>query len=104
MVGGWRKLHNEELHNLYPLLDIIRMIKSWRVRWAGSVAHMGIRGMLRGFWWEMQKERTLGRPRHKWEDNIKIEIRWGGMDWIELAQVRDHWRVLVDMALNLWVP
>jgi hypothetical protein len=48
MVGGWRKLHNEELHNLYPLPDIIRMIKSWRVRWAGNVAHMGIRGILRG--------------------------------------------------------
>jgi PAS domain-containing protein len=57
VIGGWRKLHNEELHNLYGSQRIIRMIKSRRMRWAGHVARMGRRGMYRGFWWERQKER-----------------------------------------------
>jgi hypothetical protein len=53
---GWRKLHNEELHNLYSSPSIIRMIKSRRMRWAGHVARMGRRLMLIGYWWEIQKE------------------------------------------------
>jgi hypothetical protein len=57
MIGGWRKLHNEELHNLYSSSNIIRMIKSKRMKWAGHVARMGIRGMHIGFLWESQKER-----------------------------------------------
>jgi hypothetical protein len=57
VIGGWRELHNEELHNLYGLPSIIRMIKSKRMRWAGNVACMGRRGMHIGFWWESQKER-----------------------------------------------
>jgi hypothetical protein len=56
VIGGWRKLHNEELHNLYGSRSIIRIIKP-RIRWAGHIARMGIRGMLIGFWWESQKER-----------------------------------------------
>jgi hypothetical protein len=51
--------------------------------------------------------RPLGRPRHRWEDNIKMdlqEVGWGGMDWIDMAQDRDRWRVLVSMVMNLWVP
>jgi hypothetical protein len=58
VIGGWRKLHNEELHKLYGLPSIIRMIKSRRMKWAGHVAHMGRRGTHVGFWWERQKERA----------------------------------------------
>jgi hypothetical protein len=56
-IGGWRKLHNEELHNLYSSPSIIRVIKSRRMRWAGHVARLGRRGMHKGYWWEIQKER-----------------------------------------------
>jgi hypothetical protein len=58
-----------------------------------------------GFWWE--GNRPLGRPRHRWEDNIRMdltEIGWGGMDWIDLAQDRDQWRALVNTVMNLWIP
>jgi hypothetical protein len=57
VTGDWRKLHNEELHNLYSSPNIIRMIKSRRMRWAGHVGRMGRRGMHVGYWWESQKER-----------------------------------------------
>jgi hypothetical protein len=57
MTGGWRKLHNEELHNLYFTPSIIRKIKSRRMRWAWHVAQMGRRGMHIGYWWESQKGR-----------------------------------------------
>jgi hypothetical protein len=57
VTGGWRKLHNEELHNLYSSPNIIRMIKSTWMRWAGHVARMGAKGVHRGYWWENQKER-----------------------------------------------
>jgi hypothetical protein len=52
-------------------------------------------------------KRPLGRPRHTWVNNIKMDLRkiqWGGMDWIDLAQARDQWRALVNMVMNLWVP
>jgi hypothetical protein len=62
VTGGWRKLHNEELHNLYSSPSIIRIIKSRGMRWAGHVARRGRRGMLMGYWWEIQKERD------HWED------------------------------------
>jgi hypothetical protein len=56
---------------------------------------------------KLERKRLLGRPRRKWVDNIKMdlrEIRWGGMDWIDLAQDRDQWRALVNTVTNLWVP
>jgi hypothetical protein len=56
VTGGWRKLHNEELHNLYSLPRISEMIKSMRMRWAGHVARMGRRGIRVGYWWESQKD------------------------------------------------
>jgi hypothetical protein len=82
VTGYWRKLHNEELHNLYSSPNIIRMIKSRRMKWAGHVAQMGRRGMHIGCWWGSQKEK---RPleRRRLVDNIKIDLRetgWHGMN------------------------
>ena len=71
------------------------------------VAHMGDRrGVYRVLDGKLDGKRPLGRPRHRWEDNIKIDLQgveWD-MDWIELAQDRDRWRALVKAVLNLWVP
>jgi hypothetical protein len=73
VTGGWRKLHNEELHNLYSSPSMIRMIKSRRVRWVGHVARMGRRGrMLVG---KPEGKRPLGRPRRRWVDNFKTDLR-----------------------------
>jgi hypothetical protein len=100
-IGGWRKLH-EELHNLYSLTNIIRMIKSRRMRWAQHVACMGEKNAHTILVGKQEAQRPLGWPRHSWEDHIKMYLRetgWGGMDWINLAQNRD----LVNMVMNLWV-
>jgi hypothetical protein len=71
---GWRKLHNEELHNLYSSPSVIRMIKSRMMRWAGHVARMGKR-MHIGYRWESHKsKRPLRRPRRRWVDNIKMDL------------------------------
>jgi hypothetical protein len=75
IIGGWRKLHNEELHNLHSSPNIIRMNESWRMRCAEHVARMGRRGMCIGFWWEMQKGRPLRRRGRRWEDNIKMYLK-----------------------------
>jgi transcription termination factor 2 len=89
VTGGWRKLHNEELHKLYSSPSIIRMIKSRRMRWAGHVARMGEkRNAYRILVEKPEGKRPLGRPRRRWVDNIKMDLReigWDGMDWIYLA-------------------
>jgi hypothetical protein len=107
VIGGWRKLHNEELHNLYCSSSIIRIIKSWRMRWAGHIAQMREkRNAHRILVGKPEGKRPLGRPRCKWEDNIRMdlrEIRWSGMNWIVLAQDRDQWRALVNTVMNLRV-
>jgi hypothetical protein len=107
VIGGWIKLHNE-LHNLYSSPSIIRMIKTRRMRWAEHVSQIGEkRNAHRILVGKLEGRRLLGRPRHRWEDNIKMDVReigWGGMDWIYLAQDRDRWRALVNMVLNLQVP
>ena len=110
-MGGvtreWRKLHIEELNDLYCLPNIVRVIKSSRMRWAGHVARMGKgRGMYRVLMGKPEEKRLLGRPRRRWEDNIKMdlqEVGCGVMDWIELAQDRDRWRVLVNVVINFRV-
>jgi hypothetical protein len=108
VTGSWRKPHNEELHNLYSSSSIIRMIKSIRMRWAGHVARMGEKSnAYRILVGKSEVKRPLGRPRHRWVDNIKMylsDIGWGGMDWIDLAQDRDRWRTLVNMVMNLQIP
>jgi hypothetical protein len=108
VTGDWRKLHNEELHNLHFSPNIIRMIKSRRLRWAGHVAPMGeTRNAYRILVGKPEGKRPLGRPRRRWVDNIEMDLReigWDGMDWIELAQNRDQWRALVNTVMNLRVP
>jgi hypothetical protein len=105
--GEWRNLHNRELHNLYSSPDIIREIKSRRMRWAGHVAHMGEgRNLYRVLVGKPERKRPLGRPRRRCEDGIKVdlsEIGWGCVDWIQIAQDRDCWRLLVNALMNLRV-
>ncbi|KAJ4435463.1 hypothetical protein ANN_18079 [Periplaneta americana] len=105
VTGEWRKLHNAELHALYSSPDIIRNIKSRRLRWAGHVARMGeSRNAYRVLVGRPAGKRPLGRPRRRWEDNIKMDLRevgYDGRDWINLAQDRDQWRAYVRAAMNL---
>ncbi|KAJ4436550.1 hypothetical protein ANN_16582 [Periplaneta americana] len=105
VTGEWRKLHNTELHALYSSPDIIRNIKSRRLRWAGHLARMGeSRNAYRVLVGRPEGKRPLGRPRRRWEDNIKMDLREVGYDdrdWINLAQDRDRWRAYVRAAMNL---
>jgi hypothetical protein len=106
--GSWRKLHNDELHRLYSSPNIVRVIKSRRIKWVGHVAHMvegrGVYGVLVG---RPEGKRSLGRPRCRREDNIKLDLREigiNGVNWIQLAQDRVQWWAFVNMVMNLWVP
>ena len=103
----WRKLHNYML-NLYTPPCMIQVIKLRRVRWAGHVASMGERrGTCRVLVGKPVGKRPLGRLRHSWKVNIKMdfqEVEWGGMDWIVVAQNRDMCWALVNAIMNLWVP
>jgi hypothetical protein len=106
--GSWRKLHNGELYDLYSSPNIVRVIKSRRMRWAGHVARMGeVRDVYRVLVGRSEGKRPLGRPRHRWEDNIKMdfgEIGIDGANWIRLAQDRVQWRAFVNTVMNLRVP
>ena len=105
VTGEWRKLHNEEL---YSLPNIVRVVKSRRMRWAGHVARMGedrvVQRVLVG---KPEGKRPLRRPRRRWNDNIKMdlqEVGGGRGDWMELAQDRDRWRALVSTVRDFRVP
>jgi len=86
--GEWRKLHNEEPRDLYSLPNIVRVVKSRRMRWAGHVARMGEgRGVHMFLVGKPEGKRPLGGPRRRWEDNIKMDLRevGGDGDWMEMA-------------------
>jgi hypothetical protein len=106
--GSWRKLHNDELHNLYSSPNIVRVIKSRRMRWAGHVAFMGEgRGVYRALVGRPEGKRPLGRPRRRWKDNIRKDLREIGIDgtnWIRLAQDRVQMRAFVRTEMNFQVP
>jgi hypothetical protein len=101
-------LHNDELHSLYSSQNIVRVIKSRRMRWAGHAARMGEgRGVYRVLVGRPEGKRPLGRPGRRCEDSIKIDLREIGIDganWIQLAQDRVQWRACVNTAMNLRVP
>jgi hypothetical protein len=107
-VGSWRKLHNDELHSLYSSSNIVKVIKSRRMRWAGHAAPMGEgRSVYRVLIGKPEGKRSLGRPRRRWEDNIKMdprEIGIDGVNWIQLAQDRVQWRACINTVMKLRVP
>jgi hypothetical protein len=107
VTGEWRKLHNEELHILFLSPNIIRQIKSRRMRWAGHVARVGEeRNAYRVLMGKPEGKRPLGRPRRSWEDGIKMDLReisWRSVDWIHLTQGRGRWRAVVNTVMNLLV-
>jgi hypothetical protein len=108
VTGEWSKVHNEELNGLYSLPNNVRVIKSRRIRWTGHVARMGEgRVVYRVLVGKPEGKRSLGRPRLRWGDNVRMdlqEVGCGCEDWIRLAQDRDTWRALVSAVRNLRVP
>jgi len=107
VTGECRKLHNEERNDLYSS-NIVRVIKSKRMRWTGHVARMGERrGVYRILLGKPEGNRPLGKPRRRWEDNIIMDLQEVGcwvMDWIELTQDRNRWPALVNAVMNVRVP
>jgi hypothetical protein len=105
--GEWRKLHSEKFHILYLSPDIIRQVKSRRMRWARRVERMGEeRNVYRVLVGKPEGTRPFGRPRRKWENGIRMDLKetgYGGLEWIKLAQDRDRWRALVNTVMNLRV-
>jgi len=104
VTGEWRKLYNEDLNDLYSLPNIVRVVKSRRMRWAGHVARMGKdRGVQRLLVGKPEGKRPLGRPRRRWEDNIKMDLQkvgGGRGDGMELGQVRVR---VGTVGGHLWV-
>jgi len=108
VTGEWRRWHNEELNDLYSSPNIVLVIKSRRMRWAGHVARMGEeRGVYRFLVGKPEGKRPLRRPRRRCVDNIRMDLQEVGcwyMDWIGLAQDMYSWRTLVSAVMNLRVP
>jgi len=107
-TGEWKRLHNEELNDLYSSPNIVRVITSRRMRWAGHVARMDEeRGVYRVLVGKLEGKTPLGRPRSRWVINIRMdlqEVGCGYMDLIGLDQDRERWRTLVSAVMNLRVP
>ena len=107
VTGDWRKLHNDELNDLYCSPNILRVIKSIIMRWVGHVARMEEgRGVYKVLVEKPEGKRALGRPRRRWEDNIKMdlqEVGRGCVDWMGLSQDRDRGRALVSTVMNFRV-
>ena len=107
VTGEWRKLHNEELRDVYSLPNIVRVVKSRRMRWAGHVVRIvkgrDVHRVLVG---KPEGNRPLGRPGCRWENNIKLDLQevGGGGNWMELAKDRDRWWSLVNTVMNFRVP
>ena len=106
--GKWRRFHNEELHSLFRSPNIVRVIKSRRLRWADHVARMeegtSAFNILTG---KPTGKRPLGRPRRRLEDNIRMDLEEIGVNlgnWVDSNEDRDYSRALVNAALNLRVP
>jgi hypothetical protein len=108
VVGGWRRLHNEELLNLYTSRHVIQVIKGRRMRWAGHAARIKMMRNAYNILVEKPKwKRRLGRPSRRWEDNIRMdlgEIGWKGVGWIHLAQDREQWQAFLNTVMNFRVP
>ena len=108
VTGEWRKLHKEELNDMYSLPNIVRMVKSRRMRWAGHVARMGKdRAVHRVLVGKPEGKRPLGKPGRRWEDNIKMDLQEVGEGrgyWMELAQDKDRWRALVGTVRDFRLP
>jgi hypothetical protein len=108
VTGEWRKVHNEELNDLYSLPKIPRVVKSKRMKWVGHVARMREeRGVHRVLVGKHEGKKPLGRSKRRWEDNIKKNVQQDGGgcgDWMELAQDRNSWWTIVSPVKNLRVP
>jgi hypothetical protein len=106
VTGGWRKLHDEELHNLYSSPH--RKFKSRRMKWEGHVARVGEkRNAYKILVGKPEGNRPLRIPRRSWVDNIKMDLRemgWDGMDWIDQAQDTEKWRAHLNTVMSLRVP
>jgi hypothetical protein len=105
MMGEWRKLHSEELYNLYSSPNVIRQMELRQMRWAGRVACVGEERKVYKILVGIPKGKRR-RPGCRWEVGIRMDlgdIGWGGVDWIQMAQDRDQWRAVVNVVMNLWV-
>jgi len=104
----WWRLHNEELNDLYSSPNIVRVIKSRRMRWAGHLARMGEeRRVYRVLVEKPEGKKPLGRPRRRWVDNIRTDLQELGCEyvgWIGLAQYKERWQTLLSEVMNLRVP
>jgi hypothetical protein len=107
VTGDWRRLHNEEINVLYSSPNIVRVIKSRRMRWTGHVARTGEeRGVYSILVGKPEGKRPLGKPRRRWVDNIRMdlqEVGCGYMNWTGLARDRDRRRMLVSAVMNIRV-
>jgi hypothetical protein len=104
--GVLRRISGPKRDDLYSLPNIVRVVKSRRMRWAGHVARMGEGRGVHRVWWGNLRERPFGRPRRRWEYNLKSdlqEVGGGCGDWMERAQDRDSWRAFVNTLMNFGV-